>query len=173
MAERLVDSVNHHSGQNLLLCYQCQKCTATCPVSDIMDIKPDVMVRKVIQGDEAAIVRSRTIWVCAGCESCGSRCPNLISVGAVNEFFRERSVRAGVTPAVTKAFAVHKAFLSSIARFGVVHEASMLAEFKLRSRDLFSDLALGMKMFLKGKVHIGWRRIAGMDEIRRIMKGNP
>jgi heterodisulfide reductase subunit C len=166
----LINELNKITEQDLNLCYQCQKCTATCPVSEYMDIKPDVMVKKVMLGGEDELLKSKTIWICTGCETCGSRCPNLISVGAINEFLRERSVKKGVEPSVKAALAIHKAFLGSIRRFGVIHEASMLAEFKIRTKDFFSDIGLGLKMFLKGKIPLKIHRIKGIDELRNIMR---
>lgn len=166
----LVKEINCRTNQDLNLCYQCQKCTATCPVSSFMDIKPDLIVRKVILGEEDVILNSKTIWVCTGCETCGSRCPNLISVGKINEFFREKAYKKDIKPAIKPALDIHKAFLNSIERFGVVHEATMLAEFKLRTKDFFSDLALGVKMFLKGKIPLTPHKISGIDEIKRMFK---
>lgn len=170
MNKSLLIEVNRVSGQDLKLCYQCQKCTATCPVSDFMDIKPDIMVRKVILGEENDILSSKTIWICTGCETCGSRCPNIISVGKINEFMRERVYKGGLKPAVKPALDIHIAFLNSIKRFGIVNEATMLAEFKLRTKDFFSDLGLGLKMLLKGKIPLKIHKIKAIDEIRKIMR---
>lgn len=170
MDRTFIAEVDKITEQKIALCYQCQKCTATCPVSAYMDIKPDVVVRKVQLGDEETLLKSKTIWICTGCETCGSRCPNLISVGKINEFLRERSVKKGYKPAVPSAYAVHRAFLNSIERFGIVHEASMLAEMKLRTKDFFSDLALGLKMFIKGKIPLMPHKIKGIDEIKRMFK---
>lgn len=170
MNNNLVLEVNKKTNQDLNLCYQCQKCTATCPVSNFMDIKPDVMVRKVILGEEEDVLGSKTIWICTGCETCGSRCPNLISVGKINEFMRERVYKRGLKPAVKPAMDIHIAFLNSIKRFGIVNEATMLAEFKLRTKDFFSDIGLGLKMFLKGKIPLKIHKIKALDEIRKIMR---
>lgn len=170
MNNKLLVEVDKVTEQELSLCYQCQKCTATCPVSEFMDIKPDVVVRKVLLGDEEPLLKSKTIWICTGCETCGSRCPNLISVGKINEFLRERSVKKGYKPAVEAAYAVHRAFLNSIERFGIVHEASMLAEMKLMTKDFFSDLGLGLKMFFKGKIPLMPHKIKRLDEIKRMFK---
>ncbi|MCX7769688.1 MAG: 4Fe-4S dicluster domain-containing protein [Proteobacteria bacterium] len=165
-----ISEINKHTGQDILLCYQCQKCTATCPVSNFMDIKPDVVVRMSINGKLDNLMRSRTIWVCTGCETCGSRCPNLISVGKINEFMRQLAYENKISPAVKPALDIHLAFLNSIKRFGIVHEASMLAEFKLRTKDFLSDLKLGLKMFLKGKIPIKPHTIKGINEIKRIFE---
>ncbi len=165
-----ISEINKITEQNVLLCYQCQKCTATCPVSNFMDIKPDVIVRKTILGEIESILKSKTIWVCTGCETCGSRCPNLISVGKINELMRELVYKNGIEPSVKPAMAIHIAFLNSIKRFGIVHEASMLAEFKMRTKDFFSDLSLGLKMFLKGKIPFMPQKVKGLQEIKRMFK---
>lgn len=162
--------INNRTDQNIQLCYQCQKCTATCPVSNYMDIKPDVVVRMAMNGNIDRLMRSKTIWICTGCETCGSRCPNLISVGKINEYMRQLAFENKVVPAVKPALDIHLAFLNSIKRFGIVHEASMLAEFKMRTKDFFSDLKLGLKMFLKGKIPIKPHTIIGIKEIKRIFE---
>lgn len=162
--------INNRTNQNIQLCYQCQKCTATCPVSNYMDIKPDVVVRMAMNGNIDRLMRSKTIWICTGCETCGSRCPNLISVGKINEYMRQLAFENKVVPAVKPALDIHLAFLNSIKRFGIVHEASMLAEFKMRTKDFFSDLKLGLKMFLKGKIPIKSHTIRGIKEIKRIFE---
>jgi heterodisulfide reductase subunit C len=165
-----VNEINKITGQNVLLCYQCQKCTATCPVSNFMDLKPDVIVRKAIFGEIETILKSKSIWICTGCETCGSRCPNLISVGKINELMRELVYKNSIEPSVKPAMAIHIAFLNSIKSFGIVHEASMLAEFKMRTKDFFSDLSLGLKMFLKGKIPFMPKKIKGLQEIKRMFK---
>ena len=162
--------INDLTNQNILLCYQCQKCTATCPVSNYMDIKPDVVVRMAINGKIKELMRCKTIWLCTGCETCGSRCPNLISVGKINEYLRQLAFENNIEPAIKPALEIHRAFLNSIERFGIVHEASMLAEFKIRTKDFFSDLKLGIKMFLKGKIPLKPHTIKGIREIKRMFE---
>ena len=44
----------------------------------------------------------------------------------------------------------------------------MLMQYKLTSRDLFSDLDMGLDMFLKGKIHPLPKRIQAMDEVKRL-----
>jgi heterodisulfide reductase subunit C len=65
-------------------------------------------------------------------------------------------------------FKLHEAFLDSIRHWGRLHELTMLMQYKLTSRDLFSDLDMGLDMFVKGKIHPLPKRIRGMDEIRRL-----
>jgi heterodisulfide reductase subunit C len=53
---------------------------------------------------------------------------------------------------------------------GRVHEATMLASYKLRSRDLMTDLGPGLRLFLKGKIPVLPSRVKGIEEIRNIFE---
>jgi hypothetical protein len=46
----------------------------------------------------------------------------------------------------------------------------MLAHYKLKSRDLFSDLAMGAGMFVKGKIHLVAPRTKNMKAVRNILE---
>ncbi|MCS7178032.1 MAG: heterodisulfide reductase, partial [Anaerolineae bacterium] len=52
--------------------------------------------------------------------------------------------------------------------WGRVHELSMLMKYKLLSRDLFSDLGMGVGLILKGKISFLPERIRGVSEVRRL-----
>ena len=76
----------------------------------------------------------------------------------------------GVSPAEREVFRLHRAFLDSIRIWGRVHELSMLAEYKLTSFDLFSDLDMGLDMFLKGKIHPLPKRIKGAAQVGKLFE---
>ena len=46
----------------------------------------------------------------------------------------------------------------------------MILQHKLTSRDLFSNLDMGLDMFLKGKIHPLPKRIKGMDEVKELFE---
>lgn len=163
--------VEELSGQNIRSCYQCGECTGGCPVAYAADIMPNQVSRLVQLGMDDKVLRSSMIWLCVGCETCATRCPRGIEISRINDALREISLRRGITPAEKKVAKFHETFLKSVERLGRVHEVSMLGEYKLRSLDLFSDLILGAKMFLKGKLVLLPERIKGMGEIRRLFRG--
>ena len=57
-------------------CFQCRKCTNGCPVTFAMDFYPDEVIRMVILGQREAVLSCQTIWVCAACQTCTTRCAN-------------------------------------------------------------------------------------------------
>ena len=43
-------------------CYQCRKCTNGCPVTFVMDIYPDEVIRLVMLGQREAVLSCDTPW---------------------------------------------------------------------------------------------------------------
>jgi heterodisulfide reductase subunit C len=165
-----LEEAKEKSGEDLSLCYQCLKCTAGCPTAPHMDIRPNNLIRMIQMGMKDAVLRSHAIWLCVSCETCGTRCPNKIDIGVLMDALREMAVKEKVPAAEKNIHLLHEAFVESIRRGGRVHEATMLMEYKLRSRDFFTDLIPGMKLFLKGKIPLLPTLIKGRDEIKRIFE---
>jgi heterodisulfide reductase subunit C len=167
---QFLEEAKKRSGEDLSLCYQCLKCTAGCPTAPHMDIRPNNIVRMIQMGMKDQVLRSHAIWLCVSCETCGTRCPNKIDIGALMDTLREMAVEENVPAAEKNIHLLHEAFIESIRRGGRVHEATMLMEYKLRSRDFFTDLLPGMMMFLKGKIPLFPSLIKGRGEIKRIFE---
>jgi heterodisulfide reductase subunit C len=136
-----------------------------------MEYTPAQILRLVQLGQAEAVLSSSAIWLCIGCETCGARCPNEIHAGAVIDALRQMAVERGVAPGEARVYRLHQAFLDSIRTWGRLHELTMLLEYKLLSRDLLSDLDMGLSMFVKGKIHPFPKRIRGISEVKRLFQG--
>jgi len=90
-----VAKVEKISGQKLLACYQCGKCSAGCPMAAHMDILPNQIIRMAQLGMQKQLLASRSIWVCVSCLTCNSRCPKSIRIAEVIESLRETALRSG------------------------------------------------------------------------------
>ena len=147
--------VNELAHQVTELCYHCHKCTAGCPVSFAMTYGPDRIVRMVQLGQKQEALSSPDIWVCAGCETCGARCPNNIDIAHVMDALRQIAQAEGVTPAVRGVPLFHDIFLRVVQMTGQMHEMSLMGAYQLMSFDFLSDRALlgiAPRLLLKGKV---------------------
>ncbi|MDD5467169.1 MAG: 4Fe-4S dicluster domain-containing protein [Anaerolineales bacterium] len=82
-----VQEIEKASGQSLLACNQCGKCSAGCPVAFSMDILPNQVIRMAQLGI-VDVLDSQTIWTCAACLTCVSRCPKGIDLPRVMEAMR-------------------------------------------------------------------------------------
>jgi len=83
---------------------------------------------------------------------------------------REMAIEEGIPVQEKNIFLLHEAFVQSIRRGGRVHEATMLIDYKLRSKDFMTDLMPGLKLFLKGKIPLFPSFIKGRDELQRIFE---
>lgn len=80
------------SGQNLALCYQCGKCSATCPLAPQMDLLPHQILRYLQLGFEQ-VLEAKSPWLCATCFTCESQCPRGIDVSKICEALRTIRLR--------------------------------------------------------------------------------
>jgi len=165
-----VNQVNELSEQTIQLCYHCHKCTAGCPVADEMTYGPDRVLRMVHFGDKERLLTSHDIWVCASCETCGTRCPNEIDIARVMDALRQLAVAEGATIAEPDAIKFHRLFLFLIQNMGRMHEASLMGIYLLWTMDFMDYVGVGPKMFFKGKVPLFPHRIKGRGEVKRIFK---
>ena len=163
--------IENISRQKVMSCYQCGECTAGCPVAYAADLMPNQVIRLVQLGQDKEVLESSMIWLCVGCETCATRCPKGVELSKVMDALRETAVSRGVAVAEPAIKTFHETFLRSVERGGRVHEVSMLAEYKLRSLQLFSDLILGARMFVRGKLALMPSIIKGRGEIKKIFKG--
>jgi heterodisulfide reductase subunit C len=90
-----VKLVEEISGQDLLACNQCGKCSAGCPVVATMDVLPSQVIRMAQLGMEE-VLETNTIWICASCLTCVARCPKGVDLPRLMEALRQIALRKGV-----------------------------------------------------------------------------
>jgi heterodisulfide reductase subunit C len=88
-----VAKVEELSGQNLLACYQCGKCSAGCPAVSQMDLLPNQIIRFAQLGLQDELLHSNSIWICASCMTCNARCPKGVNIAEVMEALRQILLR--------------------------------------------------------------------------------
>ncbi|ADO84324.1 4Fe-4S dicluster domain-containing protein [Ilyobacter polytropus] len=81
------------SGETINDCMQCGKCTAGCPATGGMDILPHQIIRDLQLGQVKKVIESKTIWSCASCFACASRCPRNVDLARLIEAARLLIVR--------------------------------------------------------------------------------
>jgi heterodisulfide reductase subunit C len=163
-------AVESHSGQKVSACYQCRKCTNGCPLAFAMDLMPNQVMRMIQFGLEDELLRSKTIWICASCQTCTTRCPNDIDIAHVMDALRQLSRESGVPPGQEKVVKFHEAVLGSIYRHGRLFELGMVLRYKLAARDPLADAKLGWQMFTKGKLKFWPAKIAAKDQVRAMFR---
>jgi len=163
--------VIERSGQPVSSCFQCQRCGGGCPVSSASETTPNEFFRLLTLGLEDEARKNRHLWLCVGCNTCGARCPNKISTNEVIDAFRaEVGARGPIAPEAKDIRTFHKLFLSQVKYLGRLHEVFLISALKMRTGKLFKDMALGMKMFKKGKIPLLPHKLAGMPAVRALFR---
>ncbi len=146
------DEVMHRSGQNLLACLQCGKCSGGCPITSHHTGGPRRLIARILGGMQQESLADPTWWYCVSCGTCANRCPVEINMYAVATALCEMAAEQGVTPAEADIHLFEELFLKSIKKNGRVQELKTVMQFNLRSFKPFKDALTGAKMMLRGAV---------------------
>jgi heterodisulfide reductase subunit C len=162
-------------------CYQCRKCTNGCPVTFAMDLYPDEVIRMVILGQRERALNCETVWVCAACETCTTRCPNDVKIAELMDHLKEMAVQAGLPSRQPQILALHEIFLKNIHRWGRLYETALLPAYLLQSGEFRNkwktgswqyDLKLGLQILAKGRLPLLPGPVKAKKEIRKILARN-
>lgn len=163
--------LERRTGEKVRTCYQCKKCSAGCPVAFAMDVLPHEVMGLVRYGQEERLLGCSTIWLCAACETCTTRCPNEIDIARVMDGMRQVALERGVEAAEPEVEDMHRAFLGGIRYTGKTNEPVLIGVYKALTGKLFDDMGLAAVMLLKGKVKMLPRTVRDRRSVRRIFKG--
>jgi heterodisulfide reductase subunit C2 len=166
-----LEDVNVKSGANVLECYQCGKCVSTCPVSQYMDFPPREIMQMIKLGLRNESYMANSHWFCLTCSACSGRCPREIDIPAVMEAVRHLAIEQNYVNDSKKVKEIrkfHEIFLDMIKRYGRNYELRMMAEFNIRTRNLFKDMHLAPKALLKGKIPLGVKPLKSAKAIKRM-----
>ncbi len=158
------------SGQKIPDCYQCGECTAGCPVCFAMDLTPNQVMRMVQMGLADEVLKSEAIWLCAGCETCATRCPKLVELSKVMDALRQIAVKRGIKCPDPEIQAFHETFLYTVENLGRVHEMGMIGILKAKTKKFFKDVPTGIKLFMKGKLALAPSIIKDRQSVKRIFR---
>ncbi len=163
----LAEEIEELTGINVLKCYQCGKCSAGCPVRIFMKVSPNRVERIVQIGLDEEALKSETIWMCAGCLTCSTRCPQNFDLARFMDVLKEIAIKKGV---ITKkdVMKFHKAFLKQIEANGRAFEFGLIRDYKLSTFNLFQDMDIAPEMFFRGKIKLMPHRIKNREAIKKI-----
>ena len=172
--------VNLSSGESASSCYQCKTCSSGCPVSFAMDILPHQIIHMVRMGLKDEVLKSASIWLCASCETCTTRCPNGIDVAKIIDTLRMASLKSDLKKGDKHPAIFHSSVLQSVKITGKLYELGMIGLYMLRtsgdlvanikSGALLEDMKVGIKLFRHGKLKLIPRIVKRRRDISKFFK---
>lgn len=164
--------VNERSGENVGLCWHCRTCAGGCPYVKAMDYHPHAVFRMVQLGLRKEALESSTIWICVSCNTCSIQCPAAIDIPAIMDALRHMALEEGVKIAQPQIVKFHEEVLGSIERYGRTHKLEIMMRYKVRMRQWFQDMDLGLKMLARRKLDLTPSKINRPEEVSRLFTGS-
>ena len=158
------------TGQNPFRCYQCGNCSAGCPTAGRGDLLPHQIFR-LLQLDQDEPLRSLQPWLCVGCQTCATRCPQELDLSRVMDALRAEAIRRGtVPPEARRLQAFNQIFVDQVLARGRLNEVELGAVYNLKARVPFQNLASILPFLKRGKLRFDGRRVRGVGKVRRAEK---
>lgn len=174
--------VDKESGEKIESCFQCGRCSGSCPVASFMDYTPRQINQLIKLGMKDLVLSVNTIWICASCITCTVRCPREIDLAKIMDTLRIISQKEKRPAKIREVPLFHRVFLKSIKKEGRVNEIRMMLEYNLRRKNYLKNLSsyinlglnLGPKMLISGKINpvklVFSYKIKGQKNIEEMFK---
>ncbi len=89
----------HFKREELYECYQCARCTGSCPAMEVAPaFGPRETILKCLGVGYDEVVEDERIWLCCTCNVCEDRCPQKIPISELLVALRNSAARRGNIP---------------------------------------------------------------------------
>jgi len=153
LSNKIRDEIINFIEPDIYYCYQCGRCTAGCPLSNVYKYQPNQIIRLIGANKIESIFNSNSIYLCLSCEICSSRCPQEINIAAIMNYLRTKSweYRSFKERAILNFY---KVFLKIIGIFGRSYEPALILNLNLMSGKFFNDMDLALNILRKRKIKL-------------------
>lgn len=167
--KRIKEDLVNYIEPNIYNCYQCGKCTASCPMVDAFEYKPNQIIRLVMLDKIDKILDSNSIFLCLSCEICSSRCPQEVHIATIMNFIRNESWK--IDEFKLKNIAMfYKIFLRITAHFGRSFEPGIIAGMNILTGKFFNDADAAVKILGKRKINMVPEFVKGRKQVAKVIK---
>ena len=160
------------AGERIKRCIQCGTCTGSCPVSYAMDISPRELIALFRAGEMERIMKSRTIWICASCYACTTRCPSGIKITDSIYALKRTAMEKGVESTAPQVQRLATLFTQNLMRNGRLHEGTLIRQYYTRTNmwKFFDLIPLARKMWKTKRMALLPTRIKAHEAFARIIR---
>ncbi len=159
-------------GSPVSTCMQCGTCSATCPVAEFMDVRPQRLIHMIDVGLKDQVLATASFWYCASCYQCTVRCPRGIDIAEVMYGLKRYSIwkqqyKEGLIGPVFS-----ETFVKTIVRTGRSYEPVLATSylFSLGFKEMLQEAQGATLLMLKGRIPIMPPRIQRLENFKRMVK---
>ncbi len=175
-----IDEVAKAGGENVYSCYQCGTCTGGCPTQHAMDYPPRTIIRMIQLGMRDQVLESKTIWTCASCQTCITRCPRGVRIPEIMGALKSIAIKENIKPGFPKGMVFYKEFNEELKRFGLLPEMLLSVMFYIKGSDnpiamiktMIKDAPMGLAMFTRGRLTLKPHKIKNPEKMKKIYEAS-
>lgn len=160
------------AGERIKRCIQCGTCTGSCPVSYAMDISPRHLIALFRAGEMESIMKSRTIWICASCYACTTRCPSGIKITDIIYALKRTAMEKGYLSQASHVQILANIFVNNLSNYGRLHEGTLIRKYYLKTglMKLFKMLPMAKKLYKTKRLSLFPKKIKAHESLSKIIK---
>lgn len=168
--DNFASELKNRSGVCVDLCWHCRSCAGGCPFVDAMDNPPNYVIRLVQLDLRDEALANSAIWVCVGCHTCSIQCPQAIDIALLMDTLREIALEEGKEIPEPQIIDFHTEILNSIKRYGRTHKLEIMLRYKMKRREWFQDMDIGLKMLAKRKLDLLPSKISDIESVKKLFR---
>lgn len=175
------DSLDNHflqtiaatsEGERIQSCLQCGTCSATCPLSGILEYTPRHIFALIRAGQRSKVLSCNTIWICASCYKCIVDCPAQIKITDIMYRLKRISLEDQSVSKKVDIKRFYTFFMKSINKYGRSYELEIMMKYMMFRHpiQLFKQIPMGIKMLMNGSLKIFPHKIKGLKKYHKMVK---
>jgi len=160
------------AGERIKRCIQCGTCTGSCPVSYTMDISPRELIADFRAGEMERIMKSRTIWICASCYACTTRCPSGIRITDTIYALKRTAMEKHLVSTAPQVQTLANLFIDNLMKYGRLHEGTLIRRYYTKTgiHKFLGLIPLGRKMWKTKRLAMFPKKIKAHESLSRIVR---
>ncbi len=119
-----------------------------------MTMPPHQVMHLLALGQEERVRGENTVWMCAACCTCATRCPNDIDIPGLFDQLRARWNPGLKGCPAPRVLSFHRSFLRDLKRRGRVHELRVMGEHNLAIRQPLHNASLALRLLSRGRLRL-------------------
>ncbi len=159
-------------GDKILDCIQCGLCAGSCPTRFSMDYSPVQLIKMIQLGMREDVLSSKTIWACATCQTCATRCPRNLDLTTLMLSLRNLAIKEDLADKRGVKPKFHKAFFDIVRKSGRLHEPTLQVRIIKKSdpKALARAAKLGLRLARKGKIRLRREKIEHTTDLSKMFE---
>jgi heterodisulfide reductase subunit C len=166
----LAHEITRDLGIDISRCLECGKCSGGCSYAQGFDYTPRKIIQLIKLNDRDTLLGMDSLWTCLACQLCVDRCPSKIDIPRIMDYLRTESHLKKKNKNKQNIEKFYELMLDEIQKRGRLNEMMLMIRYNLAIKDYFNDVALGQKMFFKGKLKFLSPHIKDMNALQIIFK---